>query len=192
LGSLMAERQVVALLVAGPIPPPSTNHINSLFKQQETHMKNILVVLVAAMFTFVNVAPSFAQNCPYGKVNGVCIQGERLKSLPTTRGSTPTYPYKLKRCLFKSRCDYKVIVKTNQGKAKVLLKLTQGPRTKSLTGTDKSFVWLAPIVAGIPETSIIVGTVVVGVIGGAASVIGTRVGEKIWPTKPEPKPAAVP
>jgi hypothetical protein len=53
-------------------------------------------------------------------------------------------------------------------------------------GTKKKFAFLIPILAGLPTTTVVVGTATLGIISGAAMVIGGKVADVVWPNKKEP------
>lgn len=123
-------------------------------------MKKILVTLLAAAFAISSTAVFAApkkNNCPFGEVNGVCIQGTLKKSLSSSDQCV------VKRCLSKKRCDYKKFCK-----------VVEQPR-------KKGFWFLTPAIATIPPAAVVVGAATIGIVSGAASTIGGRIGEKLWP-----------
>ena len=53
--------------------------------------------------------------------------------------------------------------------------------------TKKGWAFIAPVTAQLPATAIVVGTATLGIVGGAASVVGNRLGGWLWPDGKETK-----
>jgi hypothetical protein len=53
----------------------------------------------------------------------------------------------------------------------------EGPMDK------KGFAFVAPLVASLPAASVVIGAATLGIVGGAASVVGNRIGDWVWPKK---------
>lgn len=49
--------------------------------------------------------------------------------------------------------------------------------------SKKSFAFLVPVFSMLPATATIVGAATLGIVGGAATVVGGRVVNWVWPNK---------
>lgn len=54
------------------------------------------------------------------------------------------------------------------------------PVEKDIDTIKKGFAFLIPVIAVLPSTAVIIGTATLGIVGGAASVVGGKIINKIW------------
>jgi hypothetical protein len=58
------------------------------------------------------------------------------------------------------------------------------------TEEDKGMIFLIP---GLPSAAVLIGAAAIGIVGGAASTVGSKLATDWWPKKkPAPKPAPAP
>ena len=62
---------------------------------------------------------------------------------------------------------------------------SQNPNLQPTHAGKHGFAFLAPVFAGLPGTAVIVGAATLGIVGGVAGTVGSKVGNWIWPDKKE-------